>query len=281
MRKLWMKALFVALAASLAGAQPSTPSAQQVDAQPERVKVYSAGPGVTAPELLPLNMAPPVAGKCKKKADGIVMLSVIVDATGRPRNLMFFHPVGTDLDKFALQIAAADRFKPGTSEGAPVAVAQLLEVNMQGCVEQTKDDTGKKMYLLRLRSQPQQKLEQQPQPPEEAVLTTAKPRMDYGDSTPRTAHVGGSVKAPVPLISPEAIFTDAARKAKYQGICLISLVVDANGMPQNLIVKKKLDYGLDENALAAVSRYRFKPAIRDGVEPVPVMIAVEVNFQLY
>jgi outer membrane biosynthesis protein TonB len=51
-------------------------------------------------------------------------------------------------------------------------------------------------------------------------------------------------------------------------------------MPQNPKVLRTLDYGLDQNAVDAVMRYRFKPAMRDG-EPVPVIITVEVNFQFY
>lgn len=283
MRRLWASMLLAVMATSFTAAQQTDPSASpaEPDAQPVRVKIYSVGPGVTAPELLPLNLSPIPPEKCKKKADGMVMLTVIIDATGRPRNLMFFHPVGTDLDKFALQIAAADRFKPGISEGAPVAVAQLLEVSMQGCVEQIKDDTGKKMFLLRLRSQPQQKLGPLPQAPEEAILAPVhKPRMEYSGGMASTFRVGASVTAPVALNNVEAQFSDAARKAKYQGICIVSLIVDENGMPQNLTLKKGLDYGLSENALEAVRKYRFRPAMKGG-EPVPVMITVEVNFRLY
>jgi outer membrane biosynthesis protein TonB len=39
--------------------------------------------------------------------------------------------------------------------------------------------------------------------------------------------------------------------------------------------------GLDEKAVAAVMKYKFKPALKDGKIPVPVMISVEVNFRLY
>jgi TonB family protein len=45
-------------------------------------------------------------------------------------------------------------------------------------------------------------------------------------------------------------------------------------------VVRKLDYGLDQSALDAVRRYRFKPAMRNG-EPVPTMVTIEVNFRLY
>ncbi|MGA7343405.1 MAG: energy transducer TonB [Terracidiphilus sp.] len=93
--------------------------------------------------------------------------------------------------------------------------------------------------------------------------------------------IGGRVSAPVPLNSVEAEFSDEARRAKYQGVCLISMIVDTNGNPQNPRVVRALGMGLDEKALEAVRKYKFKPAMKDGRIPVPVMITVEVNFRLY
>ncbi len=93
--------------------------------------------------------------------------------------------------------------------------------------------------------------------------------------------IGGRVSPPVALVTPEAEFSDEARRAKYQGVCLISMIVDANGNPQNPRVVRALGMGLDEKALEAVRKYKFKPAMKDGKTPVPVMITVEVNFRLY
>jgi TonB family protein len=56
--------------------------------------------------------------------------------------------------------------------------------------------------------------------------------------------------------------------------------VDTQGRPQNLRVGRALGHGLDEQALKAVRKYHFKPAMKAG-GPVPVMITVEVNFRLY
>jgi len=108
----------------------------------------------------------------------------------------------------------------------------------------------------------------------------------YGDGTGGNIggglyHVGGGVSAPVALNSVEAEFSDEARRAKYQGICLIQLIVDTQGNPQNPRVIRTLGMGLDEKALEAVRKYKFKPAMKDGKTPVPVMITVEVNFRLY
>jgi TonB family protein len=95
------------------------------------------------------------------------------------------------------------------------------------------------------------------------------------------AQVGGRVSAPVPLFQPEAEFSDEARRAKYQGVCLVGLIVDAQGNPQNVHVVRALGMGLDEKAMEAVRKYKFKPAMRDGKTPVPVYVNVEVNFRLY
>lgn len=94
-------------------------------------------------------------------------------------------------------------------------------------------------------------------------------------------HVGGGISAPVPINQVEAEFSDEARRAKYQGVCLIQMIVDAHGMPQDPRVVRPLGMGLDQKALEAVRKYRFKPALKDGRTPVPVMITVEVNFRLY
>jgi TonB family protein len=93
-------------------------------------------------------------------------------------------------------------------------------------------------------------------------------------------HVGGRVSAPIPINNVEAEFSDEARRAKYQGVVLVEVLVDAQGYPQNPRVVRALGMGLDEKAIEAVRKYRFKPALMDG-RPVAVMINVEVNFHLY
>ena len=93
--------------------------------------------------------------------------------------------------------------------------------------------------------------------------------------------VGSRVSAPIALTSPQAPYTDEARKAQVEGICLVSLIVDAHGMPQDARVVRSLNPGLDQNAIQAVYRYRFKPALKDGWQPVPVMITAEVHFRLH
>jgi periplasmic protein TonB len=99
----------------------------------------------------------------------------------------------------------------------------------------------------------------------------------YGGGLMRT---GGGVSDPQLISSVDPEFSDEARRAKYQGICLVALVVDASGHPQNVHVVRPLGMGLDEKAIEAVKQYKFKPAFYQG-HPVAVEIQVEVNFHIY
>lgn len=92
--------------------------------------------------------------------------------------------------------------------------------------------------------------------------------------------VGDGVTAPIPLNVVPAEYSKQARRAHYQGICLVKVIVDAQGNPRDAHVTRKLGMGLDEKALEAVRKYKFKPAMRDG-QPVAVWITIEVNFTYY
>ena len=93
-------------------------------------------------------------------------------------------------------------------------------------------------------------------------------------------HPGGGVSNPVLVYAPDPEFSDEARRAKYQGVCVVGLIVDAQGNPQRVHVVQPLGMGLDEKALEAVRQYKFKPAVYQG-HPVPVEINIEVNFRIY
>jgi bla regulator protein BlaR1 len=92
-------------------------------------------------------------------------------------------------------------------------------------------------------------------------------------------HVGGDVSAPRLVFAPDPQYSEKARQAKYQGVCVISLIVDAQGKPKRVQVVRHLGMGLDKKAVEAVKGYRFTPAMRLG-NPVAVEVNIEVNFKL-
>ena len=90
---------------------------------------------------------------------------------------------------------------------------------------------------------------------------------------------GGGVKAPSLLSKVEPEYSEEARSAKYSGTVLLKVVVDVDGLAKNIEVVNSLGMGLDEQAVLAIQRWKFKPGEKDGV-PVPVMAQIEVNFKL-
>jgi protein TonB len=92
--------------------------------------------------------------------------------------------------------------------------------------------------------------------------------------------MGKGMIPPRPIYDPEPEFSEEARKAKYQGVCTLEVVVDATGRPTNIKVVGSLGMGLDEKAIEAVKNWRFEPAMKDG-HPVAVAVNLEVDFHLY
>ena len=91
--------------------------------------------------------------------------------------------------------------------------------------------------------------------------------------------VGGGVSAPEVIHSVQPQFTAEARSQNYQGVVAVQLIVDSQGFPQEVRVVRHLGMGLDEEAIAAVKQYRFRPATYEG-RSVSVKMVIEVDFRL-
>jgi TonB family protein len=91
--------------------------------------------------------------------------------------------------------------------------------------------------------------------------------------------VGGGVTAPQLVSKIEPEYSEEARKAKYQGTVTLYIQVDAQGKAINMRVLHSLGLGLDEKAMEAVKKWKFKPGTKDG-KPVTVEAQIEVNFRL-
>jgi TonB family protein len=94
--------------------------------------------------------------------------------------------------------------------------------------------------------------------------------------------IGNGVTAPVPLNAVEAQFPASGKSLKmgFNAIVLVGMIVDGNGMPQNVHIQRSYNAAFDAEAIKAAEQYRFKPAMRSG-EPVAVSISVEVQFRKY
>lgn len=91
--------------------------------------------------------------------------------------------------------------------------------------------------------------------------------------------IGGGVSAPTLLFKVEPEYSEDARKAKFQGTVILAVVVDEKGLPRDLRIVRPLGLGLDEKAIEAVQKWRFRPGYLNG-KPVSVAATIEVNFRL-
>jgi len=92
---------------------------------------------------------------------------------------------------------------------------------------------------------------------------------------------GIAVSDPLCAYCPRPEYSDEARKAKYQGQVLLSVIVLPNGQAGKIQVVNSPGLGLDQKAIEAVRNWRFKPAIgRDG-KAVATVVTIQVMFQLF
>lgn len=97
---------------------------------------------------------------------------------------------------------------------------------------------------------------------------------------PKIAQDSGPATNPVEITyKPNPVYTEEARALKLEGEVLLEVSFAANGSLHVDRVVRGLGHGLDEAAIAAANKIRFKPALRYGT-PVDSTAIVHVTFQL-
>jgi periplasmic protein TonB len=76
-------------------------------------------------------------------------------------------------------------------------------------------------------------------------------------------------------------YTSEAMRAKIQGVVLMEAVVNVDGSVGNVHITRSLDptFGLDQEAIKTVKKWRFAPGTRFG-QAVPVLVEIEMTFTL-
>ncbi|MGC2637016.1 MAG: energy transducer TonB [Acidobacteriaceae bacterium] len=243
--------LILALGTLPAAAQQAPPAAQQPSPAaptPDQNGVYRVVPGVDSPYLTSPAIATAPADQDSSRPV-IVRFTAVIAADGSIANLKVMFPDGDPWESSASAAIQQSKFAPGAVNGTAVPVLICLRVPF-------------------LRVQP------------------AVPRV-VPCHGPGAGGFGNHVGMPPGVTPPHAIYvgnpeySNEARRKKIQGVVLLSTLVNEQGEPTDIRVERTLGYGLDENAVRAVSQYRFEPARdRDG-KPVAVRVAVEVNYRLY
>jgi periplasmic protein TonB len=84
---------------------------------------------------------------------------------------------------------------------------------------------------------------------------------------------------PIALSQPMPPYTEEARKARIDGTVVLHATIRKDGTADNIKVCKGVGYKLDESAIKAVSKWRFVPAKKNGVE-VDVKSKIEIRFRV-
>jgi TonB family protein len=113
------------------------------------------------------------------------------------------------------------------------------------------------------------------------VQTAGFGAQEIAQPTPHSEHLtsGPPTTAVEITYKPNPIYTDEARRLKLEGEVLLEVVFGANGQLRVNQVVRGLGHGLDEAAIAAANKIRFKPALRNG-QPLDSTAIVHVVFQL-
>jgi len=103
-------------------------------------------------------------------------------------------------------------------------------------------------------------------------LSHGTPKPQLGDSGPPTNAVEITYK-------PNPVYTNEARQLRLEGEVLLEVMFGANGQLHVNRLVRGLGHGLDEAAIDAANKMRFKPALRNG-QAVDSTAIVHVKFQL-
>jgi TonB family protein len=81
------------------------------------------------------------------------------------------------------------------------------------------------------------------------------------------------------LFKPRPDYTEEARRARIEGDVVLEVLLTASGTLRVLRVIRGLGHGLDQNALDAAAKIRFRPAAENG-HPIDTVATIRISFQI-
>ncbi len=264
MRKSGLLLALLVLASGAAWAQqelaPSTSdgpmNTKPVAPTPDKDGVYQIGLGVTSPEIAQAAPAEYPPDAAETDVPHVVIVSAVIGTDGVAKNMQVVNLRPSAYDDYAIAAVKRSQFQSGTLNGNPVPVRVWVRVrffHLRPAIP---------MLQTALRAGGLGSFGQ------DAAASQDDPfRLRPGDTPPKTIN------------NVNAEFSDEARRGGFEGVVLVSLIVNEQGLPVDLRLVRTAGHGLDEKALDSVRQYRFEPAMRDG-KPVAVRIRVEISFRL-
>lgn len=189
----------------------------------------------------------PVSRKLLKR--GLCILGIRIDANGIPQDIRVFRALEPELDNNVIDAVKQWRFKPARrDDNTPVAVAGTVVATFE-YVE--KEPVAFAVFI--------------PDTPEN--ILAANP------------HDGKQHVAPE-ILNANEVIARYMPQTRIAGLCLVSLVIDTNGVPRNVHIVKGLDSSQDMDTVIMVEKLRFKPVLKDGITPIPAGIIMPVRYKM-
>jgi len=118
-------------------------------------------------------------------------------------------------------------------------------------------------------------------PPSEDYVRVipAPPPIAHATDTRTVVDAGIDIDPPTALYRVNPRYTEAARKIRFEGVVVLSLLIDTNGQVTGITVLRGLPFGLTENAVSAAQQWRFEPCTFNG-NPVSVRYTLTIQFRI-
>lgn len=193
----------------------------------------------------------------RAELEGVVALGLVIDETGLPRDIRVFQSLDKGLDEQAVSAVRESRWTPGTYQGRPVAVIGILKVHFTNCksygIEWPETATGD--YVAA-----------------EGDPAALKTRLQECKKPVRT---GKDWQCPL-LLRVRLPDVEEAQKKNVHGVVVLSMTIDQTGRSGDVYVLQPLDPGFDEQAIAAVKQWLYRPAWYHG-HSYPVRARIQLR----
>ena len=193
------------------------------------------------------------------------------------------------VDKPKKQKPAKEKKKPAGSHGAatalqpPAAAPATAAPERQGDATHTIAEANRalrsaldRIFSARMDAH---MIESLPEP-WQLYYNAVDAHTDYRPSDPSVLSQSQVDQKAKLLTAVDPASNDYAQKNGVAGVAMYHVVVGPDGKAAQIAVGRPIGFGLDENALAAIRKATFQPAMKDG-RPVPVLLNMLVEFRIY
>ena len=244
-------------------------AAESVESEP----VVASNPSFEPPQKVfsPQPTYPEASRQAREQ--GTVVLEGTISADGYVSSAWVRRSATPALDRAALKTFRTWQFQPALRDNIPVESSYRLAFRFS--LEDPPSDLNTPVTAPAGSSTPDE------------AGSTAPPTSAQSDSSVAEASAKGTPDDPLPwrgdftppsrFVSPLPTYPQSAWATGVQGTVTLEVVVDTDGRVGQVEVLEGLPHGISEAAVAAVQRWRFRPATRDG-EPVVVFHRLTLRF---